>query len=243
MATTTRNTATIIRSRQPHAGWLISGLSFALGLALVWLAVPRTLAAWAAFAAFPASLDVSWGRTPSVQSADAGIEGLQRAIRWSSSAEYLGNLGALELAKALGARPESPEQDQAALDSERHLTEALKLNPVDGLVWLRLAMARDLLHRSPREVVSCLVQSMDMAPNYRALWLVRTRMLISYWTSLTVEEGLTLRRQSESIWKAEPALREPLVALARDLNQVALLQWLIGPDEGVQSEFKKATIR
>jgi len=152
-------------------------------------------------------------------------------------------LGALELAKALGARSEPSEQDRAALASETHLTEALKLNPADGLVWLRLAMARDLLHRPPREVVSCLVQSIDMAPNYRALWLVRTRMLLSYWTNLTIEEGLTLRRQSETIWKAEPALRDPLVAAARDLNRLALLQWLIGPDEGTQSEFRKATKR
>src|SRR6185437_1362834 len=164
MATTIRSIGTTTRSRQSYAGWLISGGALALGLGLVWLAVPRTFAAWAALTAFPASSDVSWGRTPSAQSLDAGIERLQRAIRWSSSAGYLADLGALELAKALGARSEPSEQDRAALASETHLTEALKLNPADGLVWLRLAMARDLLHRPPREVVSCLVQSIDMAP-------------------------------------------------------------------------------
>lgn len=243
MGTTTRSTATTTRAEGPpgKGARLVSGLALVLGGVLLFLAVPRTIAAWEASTATRALMDLSWRHAPKPDDVAAGISGLTGAIRWIRSAEYLGDLGTLEMQQALQAREDEPRRTEAAARAERDLVEALRLNPANGLYWMRLAWIREMLERPKREIASCLIQSLDMAPNERGYWVVRARFLMAYWSQLTAEEAVAASRQFQMIWKVAPGSRKELVTAARDLDRMALLQWSLGDDPVDQAELKKLT--
>ncbi|UYN97259.1 MAG: hypothetical protein KIT25_10125 [Enhydrobacter sp.] len=217
----------------------MAGLSFALGASLLALAVPRTMAAWAGLGAQPALHEVKEAREPRPEDIAAGIAALQRAIEWVPSAKRLIDLATLELEEAKRLPIGEPRREEMLRSAEAHFVEGLSLNPVDGTAWLRLAWTRAFLGASARSVVSCLVQSIDMAPNQRNLWLVRARMLLAYWPWMNAEEAPIVRRQFRTIWTIDPAMRRPLVQIAHALKRLSVLEESLKDDPEAQTEFEK----
>ena len=217
----------------------MAGLSLLLGIALLVLAVPRTIAAWAGLDAQPALHEVNRAQTPKPDDVVAGIAGLKRAIEWVPSARRFIDLATLEFELGLSLPADDARRQEAFESAQAHFIEGLSLNPVDGLAWLRLAWVREGLKQPARSVAVCLVQSLDMAPHMRPLWLARARMLLVYWSSMTVEEVLTVRRQLQTIWSAEPGMRRPLVQMAQEVSQLVTLYWALGEDPEVRAEFTR----
>lgn len=247
MAITIRNTGTTTISRRTRWGTARSRIgafiSLLLAVLLVALALPRTVAAFIGLGAERALYDVSWGRTPQRPDVVAGIAALSRAIEWQPSAKRLIDLASLELELAFSKPTDDAGKTTMAADAERHLVEGLRLNPADGVAWLRLAWAKQILG-APRETIArCVAQSLDMAPNVRSLWLPRAPLLFSYWSAMTLEEQLAVRHQLYTIWNADEAYRTPLVKVAAHAENLALLQWSLGNDPVAQGEFERLTRR
>lgn len=214
-------------------------LSAALGLALLWLAVPRTVAAWATLDAQPALEKLQSGKLPTDAELSLGVAGLRRAIGWVPSARRLTDLALLEFEQALRLPADASARAALLAQSERDLVEGLAANPVNGFAWLRLAAVRELREAPPRQIAAALVQSLDMAPNMRKLWLPRAAMFLSYWPLLNEDELPAMRAQLRTIWVTDKALRIPLLQEADRRGKTLLIAWALGDDPEAFAEFQR----
>jgi hypothetical protein len=209
-----------------------------LGVALLVLAVPQTIAAWKAIPAGLALEKVSNGRRPTTAELRDGVEALRRSVAVIASGHRLVELGTLEFLQALEMFPNNPTRKALLETSEAHLMAGLKDNPADGAAWYRLAQVRQSRSAPPREVVVALMQSLDMAPNERWLWLVRARTFYAYAPALQEEELLAVRSQFRTIWRTDPSLRQPLLWAADALGSTQLLSSALESDAEANSELQ-----
>lgn len=212
-----------------------------MGVALLYLAVPRTMASWASLDARPAIEKLSDGKAPSDLELKAGVSGLQRAIAWIPSGRRLTDLALLELEQAVRLPTTDPARELRLTRAERHLVEGLVAAPMNGFAWFRLAIVRELRQAPPREVAAALVQSLDMAPNMRKLWLARASMCLAYWREFTFEELLAVRAQLRTIWTTDPAMQRALMRDAWQSGQVPVLVWVLS--EAAPSELEIETLK
>jgi hypothetical protein len=215
-------------------------LSAVLGGLLLYLAIPRTLAAWASLEAQPAISTMQNGQRPSDSGQAEGIAGLQRALSWTTSARRLTDLALLELEQAEQlATTDSVGRRRLLVSAQGHLLAGLAEDPANGFAWLRLALVREHLQAPPSAVAEALLQSVDVAPNMRKLWMPRAIMLLAYWRQLTPDEMPVLRNQLRTIWNSHETYRYQLVRAAHQTGQTLLLQWAIGDDSASLEEFQR----
>lgn len=213
-------------------------LSIGLGLILIGLAVPRTCASWTALGAEPALAKLQKGVPPSDRELAVAAASIRRANEWVPSAHRLADLALVEASQALRLKWHTPERADRLAAVAQHLEESLRIDPADGLVWLRLAGVRQLREATDRAVVLALMQSLDMAPNMRPLWVPRAEMLFGYWRVLTPDELDAVRRQLRTIWRADAALRLPLVTAALRAGELDFASEALAPDTEAQAEFE-----
>lgn len=227
------------RAKQPAVRPVVAIVSCAgLGILLMTLAVPRTIAAWSAFAARPALDTIFNGRTPSDSDLNAAVLELEYAVSWSSSGGRLTNLALLRAVQAERLPFDSPQRQELLMQAEDLLIRGLSDNPADGYAWLRLAVVRSLLGAESRRVVDALMQSVDTAPNARHLWLSRIEMILRYWPDFSVDELLMMRSQIRTIWTA-PHYRLPLIRAADAEGQALMVRWALYGDPSIEAEYQK----
>ncbi len=209
-----------------------------LGLLLVMLAAPRTIAAWSAFAAGPALGTIFNGRTPSDDDLNAAVSGLERAVSWSSSGSRLTELALLRAVQAERLPADSRQRQELLAQAEDLLVRGLSANPSDGYAWLRLAVVRSARGAESRQVVAALLQSIDTAPNARHLWLPRIEMMLRYWPDFSVDELLMMRSQIRMIW-TDPLYRLPLMRVADVQGQALMVRWSLSGDPSVEAEYQR----
>jgi hypothetical protein len=204
------------------------------GLALLGLGIPRTMAAWAALDARPALGKIRDGVQPSAEELREGVQGLQRAKGWLAAERHLTDLGTLEFLLAQMVPLDQAARNTQLATSERHLMEGLVKNPADGVAWYRLAQVRQAQGAVSASVKAALLQSVDMAPNQRQLWLGRAFGLIYYRSSLTPEEWEAAGGQLRTIWRTNSSIRSQLVELLRGsgLGFAVLKEALASDPEG-----------
>jgi hypothetical protein len=230
-----------LEGRSLRSAWvgraIVLLITSALGLALLGLAIPRTVAAWMSIEAQPALDALQNGKRPADAELARGVTALQGAILWAQSARRLTDLALLELEQAERLPAGDPARASLLARAEDHLVGGVTANPANGFAWLRLAIVRELRQEPPRLVASSLVQSLDVAPNMRKLWLPRASMLFSYWRHLMVDELVAVRVQVRTIWFSDKAMRLALLQQADRSGQVLLIPWAIGEDAQALAEF------
>lgn len=215
-----------------------------MGVLLLALGIPRTVAAWESLAALPAIRNVQYNRPPTFEELVEGDRGLTAALKWIPSAERLTDLAMLELEEAYRFGPSDPQRAKFLDSAERHLVAGLIANPADGFAWMRLAQIKEAKGAPPRDIAALIAQSTDVAPNMRRLWLARARMYLTYWRYLNNDEFLAMRNQFRTIWDNDPRSRPAMLGLAAKSGEYALLSWIysdVAP-EGNDVERLKATL-
>jgi hypothetical protein len=207
-----------------------------LGLLLVILAAPRTIAAWSALAAGPALDTILSGHTPSDGDLNAAVLGLERAVLWSSSGGRLTDLALLRAVQAERLPVDSPHREAMLMQAEDLLLRGLSANPSDGYAWLRLAVVRSVRGAESGQVAAALMQSLDTAPNARHLWLPRIEMMLRYWRDFSVDELLVMRSQIRTIWTV-PLYRLPLMRAADAEGQSLMVRWSLSGDVSSEAEY------
>ena len=207
-----------------------------LGLALLVLAVPRTVAAWSALGAGPALDKLQMDKSPYDAEVAAGVLALERSISWTSSGRRLTDLALLEAVQAERLPPGESRREELLVRSERHLLDGLVADPADGFAWLRLAAVRELRGAQSRQIAVALAQSLDVAPNMQPLWIPRAGMLLHYWRSLAVDELLAMRSQLRTIWGV-PRYRQPLLRVADMFAEAEVVHWALQGDASAEAEY------
>jgi hypothetical protein len=228
--------------RRSAASLAAFALFFALGATVVVLGTPRTIAAWESLAARPAMSEFEDNKYVDDAKLAAGIAGLRRAVSWIPLSRYLTQLATLQLVQSvrLGQQPE--ERAKVLEDAEANFIRSLRASPPDGFAWLRLAVVRQLRQAPKRDVVIALVQSLDMTPSMRQLWIPRAEMFFQYWQLLTPEEVEAVRSQLRAIWTAVPGAHEdyrlPLVRGAWLAGRLPELSSALGDDPETQAQLE-----
>ncbi len=206
---------------------------------LLVLAVPRTIAAWEAIPAGPALKKVSDAQNPTSAELRDGVEGLRRSVVVISSGQRLVELGTLEFLQTQKMSPNDPARRPLLETSKAHLVAGLTDNPANGTAWYRLAQVRQSLGAPPREIAVALMQSLDMAPSMRSLWLARAQGFYMFAYALQDDEPLAVRSQLRTIWKTDPSLRQPLLRTAVALGNMQLLSSALESDAEAKAELQK----
>jgi hypothetical protein len=194
-----------------------------LGMALLGLAIPRTIAAWASLEALPTFEKLSVGKPPTEGDLIAAAAGLTRAVAAAPSGEKLVELGSVELLQALASGPDEAQRANLLARAERHLDEGLLANPIQAFGWLKLAEVRIARNAPGRDVAAALMHSIDVAPNLRIAWIPRTGLLLRYWRHLDADELPSFIAQLRTIWSATPAFRTQLIETAIAVDEMAVV--------------------
>jgi hypothetical protein len=231
--------------RTINARWFFAGGAVAIGTILLVLAIPRTIAAWEAMPANSVLIKIRAAEQPTVDELRDSVRDLRRSVATIAASRRLLDLGTVEflLVQALAAT--DPERAPLLIASEEHFTRGLTINPLDGLAWHRLAQVRQA--RNPfdgRSIVVALMQSLDMAPNMRPLWVGRTFGLILYRKSLTAEETADLISNLRTSWSAEERFRIMIVqALKQDAGALDFIESALASDVEALEEFRRLRAR
>ena len=219
-------------------GTLICTLLCLLGVTLLVLAIPRTVAAWAARGAEPSIAKLNRGVRPSRQDLTQCLEASQKALHWVGSARRWANLSRCELELARQAPRNSSVQFLWLARAEDHTKKSLLANPADGYAWLRLAVIHIDRGEEAPALLSPLMASVDTAPNRRLLWWDRAWMLLSYAPQMTPDELLILRHQLRTIWIYAPPYRPHLLESAHTLDRLNVLTWPLADEPEAMAELE-----
>jgi hypothetical protein len=211
-------------------GTLICTLLCLLGVTLLVLAIPRTVAAWAARDMEPSIAKLNRAVRPSRDELIECVKAGQEAVHWVGSARRWANLSRCELELARQAPRNSSVQFLWLARAEDHTKKSLLANPADGYAWLRLAVIRMARGAEAGAIVSPLMTSLDTAPNRRLLWWDRAWMLLSYAPQMTPDELLILRHQLRTIWIHAPSYRPHLLESAHTLDRLNVLTWALADE-------------
>jgi hypothetical protein len=228
------------RPKPAHSGpgIVTAGVAFVLGVSLLVLAVPRTVAAWTSLGARPAMAKLEAGDTPTAEELSECVEASEQAIRWTPSSVRLGNLGSCEFALARTASTASSERAAWLARAEEHTQQSLVEDPADGFAWTRLALIRRERGASAREISAALIMSVDTTPNARFLWPLRSELLLFYAPFMNRDELFTVRQQFRTMWTYSPKHRPGLVEAAHRLNRRDVLTWALSDDPEAMAEFE-----
>jgi hypothetical protein len=111
-----------------------------LGLAVVAMAIPRTVAAWIALGSRPAMVDLQVATQPTGPELAACVDAYERALQWMRPSTRLANLGSCEFALALAMPADDPDRAHWLTRAEEHHKQVLQMNPADafaGCAWRR----------------------------------------------------------------------------------------------------------
>ncbi len=209
-----------------------------LGLVLIVLAVPRTVAAWKGEQGRPALDKMEANKTPTAAELTTCVEAYTGSLRWVQASFRLFNLGTCEFAIALAKPLNDPGRSDWLMRAEQSTVRGLILDPANAFGWARLAFIRADRLAPGREVVAPLIMSLDTGPNARPLWRGRTRLMLLYTPSMTHDERLTVRYQLNTIWTYGPSERPNILEAAHTLNRLPLLMWALRDDPEAIAELE-----
>lgn len=209
-----------------------------LGIALLGLAIPRTVAAWISLGAEPTMARLEANRPTTVQQLGQCVAAYDSALRWVSSPVRFANLGTCEFSLALATPTDTSQRADWLARAEEHTSKALILNPAETFAWTRLAFIRANRAAAARDVVAPLIMSLDTGPNVRALWRSRTRLILRYAPFMTVDDLLTVRHQLKTIWLYGPSERPYLLEMAHTLDRMPQLLWALRDEPEAMAELE-----
>lgn len=215
-------------------------LGVVMGAGLLLLSVPRTIAAWEAMPSRPLLEKIDNAKSIPISDLRDGIRGLERSVSWVASDKYLKDLGTLEFSLYQALPLSDPERTAVLAAAERYLLDGLAANPADGLAWYRLAQVRQSRGGDTRPIVVALMQSVDMAPNFRPLFVGRTLGLILFRRDLTPEETLVAEGQIRTFLRVGSlADRKVLYGYLRgDNDSLAMIERALQDDPEAKANYE-----
>lgn len=214
------------------------------GAALVWQGLPVTSGAWRAQKADAVVFELRTMGPIQLADVEAGIAALNGAVAADPVAgRYLQRselAGGAALTMELEATPAQRAlwMGRAKADLEKGLAAA----PARGIDWLRLAVIRQVLDGTSRDVVRPLFMSIETASRIPQIWPTRLRLILDNWAYFSDAEReqlrdyvvMTWRSSSERAWFAR-AIHSPVDEL--------IIRSFLGDDRQAQDEFSQLILK
>jgi hypothetical protein len=199
---------------------IVAGL--ALGLALIWLAMPRTMAAFSNLPGDPVLRAMQSGQPVTGDDLHGFIASREHALEWIDAGRAWTDLGLayINLAKQAGYNTKSGriniEQGAKAVEA------GLSKTPANAYAWARLTFLN--LRRNDRDVDArnSLVLSLFTGPYERSLAHTRIQYGLAVWHSLNASQQALVHDQIVFLDRFDRRRLHQIVRKNRNLKVIAL---------------------
>jgi hypothetical protein len=185
----------------------LAGIAIA-GLALLYLAVPRTIGAFQMLPGNRTILEIARGGDADRESLEVLAASRRRAAGWLESGRLWSDLAAAELLIAesgdAGADPGRADQDSIRRAAAA-LRTSLRLAPASPHAWTRLAYAEMLLHDGPTDAAAAALAMSMLTGRYEPdLMFARLELCFLAWPNFAVADRELVLDQVALAWRKSP---------------------------------------
>lgn len=196
-------------------------LAVMLGALVLYLGLPRTIAAFALLPGNQTLRLIQNGETVKREKLEALVESRKLALAWVDSGRTWSDLALAQLLLAEprngGGKPRQELVDQALAS----LDLALRAAPANPHAWTRLAYA-DLLTRGPSRSVSAALAMSILTARYEPdLMFARLELSLGAWRYFPLQDRDLVLDQVRLAWRRSP---ERLVELAKRTGEIAAIR-------------------
>ncbi len=193
---------------------LAGALALLAGCGLIYLAAPRTIAAFILLDGDPTLERLFDGEPVDGPAIDALVRSRRSALDWADRGDTWTDLAMAELLTA-GPMAKAAERDKRGVKrAVRSLEEGLARSPINSRAWARLAYARYLLNGPSRAAAEALTMSLYTGSHDPELVFARIALCIGTWPYFSLDERDLVYREIRYAWKLSHKARLQIVDLA-----------------------------
>lgn len=180
--------------------FLAGGLAIAVGIAILTLSVPRTIAAFIGLPADPIQGRLHRGEEVTSEQLNKLIENRTAMLRWIENRSVYTDIGVAQrlLAKEVGY--ETTEGEAFLRLAEENIVNGLQLGPADAITWNLLGFIRSIRHGPSEGAAKALRTSILLGRYDRRLWKDRLRYCFYNWRHFDEEGRDIVLAQVRLVW-------------------------------------------
>ncbi len=157
---------------------------------------------------------------------------------WESSAQLTSEIGFLRLLEAFQMAPLNAVRSAKARLAAEHFTESLNLSPARPHPWVRLAYARDIEGSTGVEIARLLRQSISVGGFVGEIALVRLKMLLKHWDSLSPGLRLYTFKQIRYMWASD---RSFILEAGKQTSKPHIIRFALRAVPGALDQFDRVS--
>ncbi len=214
----------------------MAALAFVVGAGLLYLALPRTIAAIVKLPGRPVLARIQDRKPVDVEDLATLITARSRALSWADSGRDHAVLGLAQLLLARGPERASGYDQRVVEDAIVSLRDGLALAPASPHAWARLAYAELVANGPSAAVASALDMSLRTAPFEPRLLRVRVELSLHAWPYLTAEVRRLVHEQIRQAWRQS---RSQLIVIARYTGRENVVRRALSEHPAERAEFEQ----
>ena len=212
-------------------------IALVLGMALLWLGVPRLVAAFLMLPGDSTLSRLQEQQAIAPNELETVIESRAAALRWVSSGRLYTDRALGRLLQEEGTGPGAQAKNSSRFDQAiRDLKAGLAVAPADPYAWARLALAKHLVDGPSPEVASALVMSLLTGPYEPDMIPLRLELAFENWAHLPQQDRELIDQQVRYAWSRS---KKRLLRMAREPERLAVIRAALAKDPRILAAFEK----
>ena len=214
----------------------MAALAFVVGAGLLYLALPRTIAAIVKLPGRPVLARIQDRKPVDAEDLATLITARRGALYWADSGRDHAVLGLAQLLLARGSERASGYDQRVVEDAIGSLRDGLALAPASPHAWARLAYAELVANGPSATVATALDMSLRTAPFEPRLLRVRVELSLHAWPYLTAEVRRLVHEQIRQAWRQS---RSQLIVIARYTGRENVVRRALSEHPADRAEFEQ----
>lgn len=176
-----------------------------VAVSLLWLAVPRTMAAFTALPANPLAERLYEARPLTAEQARQVIESRLGGLEWTKNPSYFSDLSRAYVSLGNADRADRPAVATGSFDRAVAMARAgVAVSPVDPWSWVDLAVAHHARSANRPELLSAFSTALVVGPNWPGAAYRLLDIGLVLWPALSSGDRSLLMRQARNAWRLSP---------------------------------------
>lgn len=214
----------------------MAALAFVVGAGLLYLALPRTIAAIVKLPGKPVLARIQDRERVDAEDLATLITARGRALSWADSGRDHAILGLAQLLLARGPERANGYDKKVVEEAIASLRDGLAVAPASPHAWARLAYAELVAHGPSAAVAAALDMSLRTAPFEPRLLRVRVELSLHAWPYLTAEVRQLVHEQIRQAWRQS---RSQLIVIARYTGRENVVRRALSERPAERAEFEQ----
>jgi hypothetical protein len=221
--------------------WLGVGIALASAAGLLYLSVPRTVAAFLALPGDRVFERVQRGETVSLAEVQTLAESRRRAVRWADWPSAWSDLGYAEHEIAYRRSRDSGHIEPALIDRALAATQqALAHAPLESEGWGRLALLRYVSRGETEAAAKAFGMALLTGPVRPKQVSYRLDLAFRLWPRLSSDDRALVARYARTSWRYA---YEQIVATADTPARIGIMRAIYAPDPAILTSFEALLAR